>query len=198
MGRHRSARHGERPASTHALLLTGIPWVTLVLVLTLVLGGWQLLRPQTYAAQATVTATEERAADRTSVRLTEPGLAREVEAAVELGDDLRGSVDLSVRHEQADLRVHVLAQAPDPRLAVLAADTAAALTVADSPDELELVEAAEVPTEPVDRGGPGWLVLAALGLVVALWAEGVHRTWSRGGDSDSGADTGAGQPARVS
>ena len=194
MGRHSRARHGQDAPTRWTQRLSGIPWITAVLLLTLLVGGWDLLRPLTYAAEATVAAGQERVADQVSVGMTDPDLERDVERAVELGPDLRGSVQLTVRHEQGDLRVHVRAEAPDPRLAAVAADTAAALTVQGRPDELELVAPAEVPTDPVDPRGAGWLVLAGLGLLAAAWAEGTHRTWRRHPVAGAGAERPVGAP----
>ncbi|WP_151523746.1 hypothetical protein [Serinicoccus kebangsaanensis] len=180
MGRHTARRrHSDTPPSHWTHLLAGVPWITLVLVLTLLGAGWELVRPRTYTALATITATDERAADRASVRLTDPSLEGEVEAAVELDPELADDIRLEVRHRQSDPVVRVVAHAPDPRLAALAADTAAALEVQDGEGELEFTAAAEIPTQPTDRQDLRWLLLAGPALVAALWVEGAHRAWLR-------------------
>lgn len=175
MGRHRRAPHSQSALQRWTQRLAGVPWITLVLLAVLALGTAELVRPRTYLATATLTAPTERAADQVAVRLTDPALRPRVEREVELDHALSGSVRLAVRHEEQEREVRLRATAPDPRLAALAADTGAALVAQDRADGTSLSEAAEVPTEPVDDRGPGWLVAAAAALAVAVRVEGAHR-----------------------
>ncbi|WP_298889917.1 hypothetical protein [uncultured Serinicoccus sp.] len=177
MGRHRPDRRSHPAPRRWTHLLARLPWVTLVLLSVLVVGTAELVQPRTYAASTTLTAPTERAADQLSVQLTDPALRPEVERAVELDPELSGSVRLAVRHEAEDRQVHLEATAPDPRLAALAADTAAALTVQERADGTELTHGARVPTEPVDDRGLLWLLVAAGLLAVAVRVEAAHRAW---------------------
>lgn len=179
MGRHSRARHGETGPSHWTHVLAGVPWITLVLLVVLGLGAFELARPRTYLATTTLTATTERAADEVSVRLTDPALRTATERAIELDAELSGSVALQVRHDTRDPQVHLEARAPDPRLAAVAADTAAALVVQEREDGTELSQAARVPTEPEGERGPAWLVVAAAALALAVRVEGAHRIWMR-------------------
>lgn len=179
MGRHSRARHSESAPRHWSHVLAGVPWITLVLLVVLGLGALELSRPRTYLATATLTATTERAADQVSVRLTDPALRTATERAIELDPELVGSVGLQVRHDTRDPQVHLEAQAPDPRLAAVAADTAAALVVQERDDGTRLSETARVPTEPQGERGLTWLVVAAAALALAVRIEGAHRIWMR-------------------
>ena len=180
MGRHGRARHSEAPPSHWTHVLAGLPWITLVLLLVLVVGGLDLLRPNSYASEATLAAVDERTADRVSMLAADPDLVQRVEAAVELGPDYLGTVDLAVHHATADPEVLVEATAPDPRLAALAADTAAGLLLEDTgADGLELSSPAEVPTDPTRERNLLWVWAAVAALAGAVWMEGAHRIWLR-------------------
>ena len=179
MGRHRQARHPQNAHHRWTHLLAGVPWITLVLLAVLALGTAELVRPRTYLATATLTAPTVAAADQLATQLADPDLRPRVEREVELDPELTGSVRLAVRDEEQEREVSLEATAPDPRLAALAADTGAAVVAQDRADGTSLSEAAEVPTEPVDRRGPAWLVAAAAALAVAVRVEGVHRAWLR-------------------
>ncbi|KUG52485.1 hypothetical protein AVL62_14260 [Serinicoccus chungangensis] len=189
MGRHRPERRSHPAPGRWTHLLARLPWITLVLLVVLVVGTAELVQPRTYAASATLTAPTERAADQLSVQLTDPALPSEVERAVELDPELSGSVRLAVRHEAEDREVHLQATAPDPRLAALAADTGAALSVQERADGTELTQGARVPTEPVDDRGLLWLILAAALLAVAVRIEAAHR--ARPGDHPAPQPSGA-------
>lgn len=180
MGRHSQARHSEAPPSHWTHQLAGLPWITIVLVLTLLVGGIDLLRPNRYAAEATLTAGEVADADRVAMLAADPDLVDIVEDQIELGEDYRGTVWLSVHHEQDDLDVHVQAVTPDPRLTALAADTAAgALVQILGEDQLTLSQPAPVPTEPTRGRSLLWVWFALAGLLAAVWMEGAHRIWLR-------------------
>jgi hypothetical protein len=178
----RRARHGEAPPEHWTHALAGLPWITVVLVVTLAVGGIELLRPHSYAASATVAAPDVRSADAASMLMADPALVDRVEDEVELGQAYRGSVDLRVEHARDDLSVHVEATAPDPRLAALAADTAAVLLVQDrggSTGGLTFAGAAQVPAEPVRQRSLLWVWVALVALAGAVWMEGAHRIWVR-------------------
>lgn len=176
--RRRAGRHVQRHESLgHALAAQ--PWITLVLLGALLLGGLSLLRPDWYAAQATLTVPSARAASDTAVRLSSPALVGEVEQAAELAPELRGRLRLEVAEDAAPTEVVVRASARDPRLAAVAADTAAALVVQEQGEGYALSAPATVPTEP-ERGRPLWWAwLAAPALAVATLVELRHRTWLR-------------------
>lgn len=173
----RRARHAQRPDHwTH--VLAGLPWITIVLLTALVLGGIDLLRPDRYAADATLSAPTSRAAADAHVLLTRGDLVPRVEDAVELAEDRRGEVRVSVVDDDDPLSVVLEASAADPRLAALAADTAAALVLQDRPDVgYDLVEAATVPTDPVRTRTLTWAWFGLLALAAALYVEGAHRVW---------------------
>lgn len=179
MPRRRQARHAQARHWTHRV--AGLPWITLVLLAGLLVAGVELLRSEDFAADAVLSAPSALAADRASVALTARDMVTRVEQEVELTDpDLRRGLSLGVAEDDEPLEVVARATASDPRLAALAADTAAVLVMQDHPEVgYQLVAAAATPTEP-ERGRATWWVwpgLLALGL--ALWAEGAHRLWLR-------------------
>ena len=138
MGRRRRARHSESPRDW-AQRVAGLPWVTLVLLAGLVVGGTEALRQDEFAAEATLSAPTWVDADRASVALSGPQLAAQVEEEVELEPGFRGDLRLTVAENDERLEVVVRAVSTDPRLAALAADTALALVLRANPE--------------VDRGG---------------------------------------------
>lgn len=165
MARHRLT---PRDAPLHQRLL-GLPWLALVLTGLVVVTSVLLLRSETYAASTTVGATDGRTAAAAAVDLTRLELRQRVEEEVELAERWRGRVRLSVERPPAPdpsaaPTLLVTATAPDPRLAALAADTAAALVVVDRSDVLTLEEAATVPTRPVGEL-PWWSWPAGLALL---------------------------------
>lgn len=171
--------HATSSSRSWPRVVTGWPWVTVVLITALVLGGIELLRPGGYTAEATLSAPDAGSADRASTLLAGPDLVDRVEEEVELGQQWRGRIDLRVRHDAGSPEVVVLGSAPDPRLAALAADTAAALVVTERGDGLQLTQPAAVPTESEAPGTLSWAWAGLLALAGALWAEGAHRRWSR-------------------
>lgn len=175
----RRARHAARHQHwTHALAAQ--PWITLVLLAALLVGGLGLLRADRWAAEATLTTPGARASSEAAVRLSSPALVGEVEEAVELSDDLRGELRLEVVEDDDPVRVVLRATAGDPRLAALAADTALALVVEQRPDAgYELTEAAVVPTDPVQPRSLWWTWVTLVALAIAIWVELNHRTWLR-------------------
>lgn len=180
MARGGRARHGEGPPAHWSHALAGLPWITLVLVVTLVVGAVDVLRPNTYAARATVTAQDVSTAGDAAMLLGDHALVGRVEQEIELGPTYRGSLELTVDHERDEVTLHVVATAGDPRLAALSADTAAVLLIGDrGPDELALTSTARVPAEPVRQPNLTWVWVALVALAGALWVEGAHRIWLR-------------------
>lgn len=179
MGRPRRARHSEAPRHwTHRV--TGLPWITLVLIAGLVVGGVQVLREDRFAAEATLSAPTGLHADRASVVLSGPRIVAAVEEEVELEPDFRGDLRLEVAEDDERLDVVVRAVATDPRLAALAADTALALVLRDNPDvDYSVTSTATVPTEPLRQQSTWWVWIGLLALAGALWVEGAHRVWLR-------------------
>ncbi|HSP60285.1 MAG TPA: hypothetical protein VLO09_04425, partial [Ornithinimicrobium sp.] len=151
--------------------LLAVPWVTVVLLLLVSVAAVDLLRPAVYSTTATLVAGSDAAARRTAVDLARTDVVDRVEARIELEEEWRGRLRVGVDRAGGGREVRVEAQAPDPRLAALAADTAASLAVADAPDDLTLSSAAEVPTRPVGEGPRGWVVAALPLLVLAALAE---------------------------
>lgn len=170
----RSGRHASAPEHwTHRL--AGLPWITLVLLLMITLAVVQLLRPVSYAAEA-VMVTEEAGQARTArVMLDGRTVEARAEEAMELAPDLRGDLRITVVEDSDPLRVVVRAEAPDPRLAALAADTTVALWADEHGHRLE--SAAAVPTEPVRPRSLTWIWLLLVALALAAWVEGAHRVW---------------------
>lgn len=166
-------RRGRRRAraSSWGEALLGVPWVTLVLVGLVLVAAVDLLRPAAYATVSTVTASSEAAARQAVADLNRPDVVDRVEERIELDEDWRGHVHLRVDRPPTGSEVVVRAQARDPRLAALAADTAAALAVTGAPDDLTLGSAAAVPVHPVGGGPRGWMVAGGPLLVVAGFAE---------------------------
>lgn len=179
MGRRRRARHSEAPRHwTHRV--AGLPWVTLVLVAGLVVGGTQVLREDRFAAEATLTAPTWLHADRASVTLSGPRLTAAVQEEVELEPGFRGDLRLEVADDEERLDVVVRAVSTDPRLAALAADTALALVLRENPDvDYSVAATATVPTEPLHRASTWWVWVGLVALTGALWVEGAHRVWLR-------------------
>lgn len=196
MGRH----HHSRPDSLIQRMV-GWPWVTLALV-GLVLGGAiHVLSEESFAATATLTADEVRAADQASVALTAPRLIERVEAEIELEAPWQDRIELKIVHDYLSPDVHVTAIAPDPRLAALAADAAITLVVQDFAGQsaqgadaegtdsegtdstageagqsvLTMSQAAVIPAEP-DHGPSQWW-WASGGILLALAA---LLEWRRG------------------
>lgn len=179
MGRRRRARHAEAPRHwTHRV--AGLPWVTLVLLAALLVGGAEVLRQDEFAAEATLSAPTWLAADRASVALSGPRLAAAVEEEVELDPGFRGDLRVEVADNDERLEVVVRAVSTDPRLAALAADTALALVLRDHPEVgYEVRSTAWVPTEPVSPASTWWVWVGLVALAAALWVEGAHRVWLR-------------------
>lgn len=175
----RRARHAARHQHwTHALAAQ--PWITLVLLAALVVGGLGLLRADRYAAEAALGTPDARASSQAAVLLSAPGLVGEVEEAVELSPDLRGDLRLDVVEDDDPLEVVLRATAGDPRLAALAADTALALVVQERADDgYEITASAVVPTDPVRPRSLLWAWVALAALALAIWVELNHRTWLR-------------------
>ena len=167
--RSRAGRSRHTPLPLRQRLLA-LPWVTFVL-LALVAGAVvDALRPDIFEARSTVTALSRPAAAQAAVALTRADLAARVEDQVELEEQWRGTLRISVERPAPEAVV-VRAEAPDPRLAALAADTAAALVVEDDAD-LSLSDPAVVPTGPVDGGSwwP-WVLAGGAALLLALSVE---------------------------
>lgn len=179
MGRRRRARHSEAPRHwTHRV--AGLPWITLVLLAGLVVGGAEVLREDEFAAEATLSAPTWLDADRASVALSGPQLAAAVEEEVELEPGFRGDLRLEVAENDERLEVVVRAISTDPRLAALAADTALALVLRDHPEvDYSVRSTATIPAEPLRPGSTWWVWVALVALAGALWVEGAHRVWLR-------------------
>ncbi|WP_131106314.1 hypothetical protein [Ornithinimicrobium sufpigmenti] len=179
MGRRRRPRHSEAPRHwTHRV--AGLPWITLVLLAALVVGGAEVLREDRFAAEATLSASTGIEADRASVALSAPRLVDAVEEEIELEARLRGDLRLEVAEDDERLDVVARATATDPRLAALAADTAVALVLRDHPDvDYSVQSTASVPTDPVQPRTLWWVGLGLVALAGALWVEGAHRVWLR-------------------
>ena len=179
MSRRRRARHSEAPRHwTHRV--AGLPWITIVLLAALVVGGVEVLREDRFATEATLTAPDWVSADRASVALSSPRLVGEVEQEVELGPGYRGDLQLEVADDDERLDVVVRATATDPRLAAIAADTAAALVLQAHPEgAYVLSQTASVPSDPVRPRAVWWIWPGLVALVGALWVEGAHRVWLR-------------------
>lgn len=173
----RPGRHADRPDHwTHALAAQ--PWITLVLLGALLVAGLGLLTPGRYATQSSLSAPSTRAADDAVARLTDPSLVRQVEDAIELAPDLRGTVRLAAERDEEPLEVVLVATAPDPRLAAVAADTAVALVVDAYPEAgYALSVPAAVPTERERGRSLTWAWLTVVALVAAGWVERNHRSW---------------------
>jgi hypothetical protein len=157
--------------------LAAQPWLTLVLLVLVAGVGLSVLRPDTYAATATVTATTDRAAADGAVALTRTDLVPRVEEAIELADVRAGRIRVAIDRPPDRPQLLVTTTARDPRLAALAADTAAALVVSEREDALSLTTPAAVPTRPVDRLSPWWAVGGLTALALALLVERLHERW---------------------
>lgn len=179
----RRARHS--PSVRLGQLLAGLPWVTLVLVVLVAAVGTGVLRQDVFRATSVVTSPSGAALDEAAARLLAPAAGRQVEEQIELGARWRGSLTLAVERPYEPVLL-VRAQAPDPRLAALAADTAAALVVRSAGEaELSLSEPAPVPTGPVRRrAGWLWWPAGAAALALAVLLERRHRS---GGPGAGGA-----------
>lgn len=179
MGRRRQPRHSEAPRHW-TQRVAGLPWITLVLLAALVVGGAEVLRADRFAAESALFAPTGFAADRASVALSAPRLVGAVEDEVELAPRLRGDLGLEVAEDDERLEVVVRATATDPRLAALAADTAVALVLRDHPDAgYSVLSTASVPTDPVGPRTLWWVWLGVVALAGASWVEGAHRVWLR-------------------
>lgn len=199
--RDERGRHTSHRPDRWSQALASWPWVTIVLLVTLVIGGVELLRSSDYAATAGLTATDGAAADLAESKLADPALPGLVEEEVELGSQWTGRVGLDVGREPAGRELRVTGTAPDPRLAALAADTAAALVAADvngtagtddsTAAPLQLTEPATVPSDPARSRTLSWAWIGLLALVPALWLEGAHRVWLRGRADRAGPPPGA-------
>lgn len=174
-----TARRPRRTALPLRRRLLALPWVTFVLVALVAVAVVGVLRPASFEARSTVSASTVPAAAQAAAELTRRDLARQVEQQVELESQWRGSVRIWVDRPDDRPVVVVRAQAPDPRLAALAADTAAALVV-EGDDELRLAEPAVVPTRPA--GGSSWWPWALAGaaaLALAVLLERLHERRER-------------------
>lgn len=160
-----------------------LPWVTFVLVALVVGGVVDALRPDSFEARSTVTALSRPAAAQAAVALTRADLADQVEDRVELEPQWRGALEIAVERPEPE-SVVVRAEAPDPRLAALAADTAAALVVEDDAD-LSLTRAALVPTRP--NGGGSWWPWVVGGGGALLLALAVERRREQNEGDDAAA-----------
>lgn len=159
--------------------LASLPWVTIVLVTVVAVLGLVLAGPDTYAATATMTNTTDHVGQRAAVALTARDLEPRVEQEMELDQRRRGEVSLDVDRIPQDNLILVSARAEDPRLAALAADTAAALVISQFPGELDLSRAAPVPSAAEGRLSGWWIGAAAASLVLALLVERQHRRWEQ-------------------
>lgn len=179
MGRRRRARHSQAPRHWTDRIV-GLPWVTLVLLAGLLVGGAEVLRQDEFAATATLSAPTWVDADRASVVLSGPRLAAAVTEEVELEPGFRGDLRLEVADNDERLEVVVRAVSTDPRLAALAADTALALVLRDHPDvDYAVLATAAIPTEPVRPASTWWVWVVLVALAGALWVEGAHRVRRR-------------------
>lgn len=171
------ARHRDTPLDAPAgQRLLGLPWIGLVLATLVALAALLLLRPDSYAATSRVEAADARSAATAAVDLTRLELLPRVEQEIELDAAWQGTVRLSVDHPLDRDEVLVTAVAPDPRLAALAADTAAALVVSEDPGALTLADPAPVPTRPL-AAVPWWgWALAGLLVVAATVLDGRQRS----------------------
>lgn len=118
-----------------------------------------LHRPDPYVATTTITADSESAARETVVALSRSDVLERVETEIRLEERHRGRVQVEVSRLHGELQVQVLGRAHDPRLAALAADTAAALAVDGSGGDLLMSRAAVVPARPERERVPWWLVV---------------------------------------
>lgn len=175
--RRAGSRHGPATGRPWPVRVAGQPWLTLVLLALVVVVGASVLSPATYAATATVTATDRLAAAAGDVALTRTDLLPRVEEAIELEDARRGRLRLAVAGHPDRPELTVTATASDPRLAALAADTAAALVVSERRQSLTLSAPAVVPTRPVDGLATGWVVGGLTALALALAVERLHERW---------------------
>ncbi|GAA5159913.1 hypothetical protein [Ornithinimicrobium tianjinense] len=189
MGRHRALDAAPRPGSRrsgsrHSTAaqrpwvhrVTGLPWMMLVLLGLVVVVSVSLLRPDTYAATATLTASSPRAASSGAVALSGRYLPHHVEEALELDPRRRGEIRVDVDNVDGS-ELAVTAFAHDPRLAALAADTASALVIREHPQDLSLQTPATVPSAPVSGQPLRWWALAAGLLGLAALLELTHERW---------------------
>ncbi|MFK5634312.1 MULTISPECIES: hypothetical protein [unclassified Ornithinimicrobium] len=165
------ARHTQRLSLAHRLL--SLPWLTLVLAALVVAAGTDLLRPDRYAATATLEASTDRGAEVAAVSLSRTDLSDRVEQEVELDEQWAGRIRASVDHRAGEPVLLVTAVTPDPRLSALAADTAAALALTEDPEGLTLAAPAEVPTRAVGDRAWWWFAAGAAAVVLALAGESV-------------------------
>lgn len=173
----RRARHRRADRVSGVVRAAGLPWSTLVLLVLAVAAASVLLRPDVFSATATVQATSDRAAGQAAVELTRRDVLQRVHTAVELEPEWRGRVRLSLDHPQGEPVVLVTATSQDPRLAALAADTAAALVITDRADLLALARPATVPADPDNRPASWWWAVGAAALALALLVEVLHHRW---------------------
>ena len=173
MARARARRRGRRRAraGTPGAALLAVPWVSVILLGLLVGALVDLYRPDPYVATTTITADSESAARETVVALSRSDVPERVETEIRLEERHRGRVQVEVSRPRGGLEVHVLGRAHDPRLAALAADTAAALAVDGSAGDLVMSRAAAVPTRPERDNVPWWLVVGVPVLGAGLHVE---------------------------
>ncbi|MGC5585591.1 hypothetical protein ACPYOC_14700 [Ornithinimicrobium sp. W1665] len=181
----RDRRRGRRRVRAGSLgeALLSVPWVTVVLLALVAVAAVDLLRPAVYAATTTITAGSDSSAARAAVDLTRTDVVDRVEERIELEEAWRGGVRVDVDRADGGPEVLVEGRAGDPRLAALAADTAASLAVADAPEDLTLSAPAEVPTRPVGEGPRWWVVVALPLLLAAALAEHARARRERPGGS---------------
>lgn len=169
--RARARRAQQRQTPLHHRLLA-LPWLTIVLAVLVLAGAASLARTDHFVATSTITATNTQAATAAAAALEADELTARVERDIELEERLHGTVTLTGDRPGQLPVVVVRAQAPDPRLAALAADTAAALIVAEG-QGITLAEPAVVPTAPVSQGP--WSIWALVGAVALTGAVLVER-----------------------
>jgi hypothetical protein len=175
--RRAGSRHSTATRRHGLIRLAAQPWLTLVLLVLVAVVGLSVLRPDTYAATATVTAATDRAAAQAAVALTRTDLVPRVVQAIELEDVRGGGIQLAIDRPPGGPELLVTSSARDPRLAALAADTAAALVVSERRDALSLSAPAAVPTRPVRGLSPWWAVGGLTALALALAVERLHDRW---------------------
>ncbi|WP_122261719.1 hypothetical protein [Ornithinimicrobium cerasi] len=172
---HTSRRASRQGTAVRRGRLAALPWLTFVLLLLVVTVGASVLRADSYAATATVSASSDRAASAGAVELTRADLLPRVREAIEMGRE--PSVRLAVDHPPGRPELLVTARADDPRLAALAADTAAALVVSERQDHLTLSAPATVPSAPERSPSPWWAAAGLTALALALLVERAHGRW---------------------
>ncbi|MFX0539008.1 hypothetical protein ACQBAT_15755 [Ornithinimicrobium sp. Y1847] len=186
--RRRSGAHAAARQRPWSYRVVAIPWLTLTLLLCVAVLAVDLLRPRTYEATAVITATDDRTASWAAVELTRLSLPREVAREIELDTTQHSRPRLQVERRSSP-QVEIIALADDPRLAALAADTAAMLSVEQRPDVLTLSTAAETPVDSRTFRSQWWTLVALALLLAGVVLERLHDRWElrlhgsrRGGD----------------